>query len=132
VTLLVPDSAEVIMLEAFLNKTAPEDLVIRLYSSNTTPAEADTVVTYTETTGGGYAAQNVTAASWTVTPGNPSSAAHPEITFTFSGAAGNVYGYYITQLTSGDLMWAERFNGAPFNIQNAGDEIKITPRITLE
>ena len=131
-TLLVPNAAESVMLEAFLNKTAPQDLVLRLYSSDTTPSETDTEATYTETSGGGYSGSNLTAASWTVTPGNPTTAAYPEVTFTFTGAAGNVYGYYVTQTTSGKIMWAERFTNGPFDIQNNGDEIKITPQITLE
>lgn len=129
---MVPSVGEVVMMEAFLNKTASQDLVLRLYSSNTTPAETDTDATYTEVTGGGYSAANLTAANWTVTGGNPTTAAYPEVTFTFTGSVGNVYGYYVTQTSSGILMWAERFTSGPFNIQNNGDQIKITPQITLE
>ena len=107
-TLLVPNAAEAIIMENFLNKTAPQDLVLKLYSSDTTPAETDTVATYTETSGGGYTDEALTAATWTVTPGNPTTAAYPEITFAFTGAAGNVYGYYLVQAVSGELVWAER------------------------
>ncbi len=131
-TLLVPNASEVIIMENFLNKTAPEDLVLKLYSSDTTPAETDTDATYTETSGGGYGDIALTAANWTVTPGNPTTAVYPEETFTFTGAVGNVYGYYVVQAISGDLMWAERFTSAPLNIQNSGDEIRITLQITLE
>ena len=108
-TLLVPDASEIIMLSNFLNKTASEDLVLRLYSNNKTPAEADTEISYTEVAGGGYAAENLTASSWTITPGAPSDGAYPQVIFTFTGAVGNVFGYYITQTTSGKLMWAELF-----------------------
>lgn len=131
-TLLVPNAAESIILANFLNKTAPEDLVLRLYSNNKTPAEADTEASYTEATGGGYAAVNLTASSWAITPGAPSSGAYPQVTFTFTGVVGNVYGYYITQFTSGKLMWAELFTNGPYNIQNNGDQIKVTLTITLE
>jgi len=131
-TLLVPNAAEVIIMENFLNKTAPQDLVIKLYSSDTTPAETDTVATYTETSGGGYSDETLVAANWTVTPGAPTSASYPEVVFAFTGAAGNIYGYYIVQAVSGDLVWAERFTNGPFNVQNNGDEIKVTPNITLE
>jgi hypothetical protein len=131
-TLLVPNASEVIIMENFLNKSAPQDLVLKLYSSNTTPVETDTVAAYTETVGGGYADISLVAANWTVTPGNPTSAAYPEATFAFTGAAGNVYGYYVVQAVSGELMWAERFTNAPLNIQNNGDEIRITLQITLE
>jgi hypothetical protein len=131
-TLLVSNSAEAIIMGNFLNKTAPQDLRLKLYSSDTTPAESDTQATYTETTGGGYSDVALTAASWTITPGNPTLSAYPEITFSFTGVAGNVYGYYVVQEISGALLWAERFTSAPLNIQNNGDEIRITLQITLE
>ncbi len=130
--LLVPNQGEQIALEALVGKTAGQNLILRLYTSNTTPAETDTEATYTEASGNGYAAITLTAASWTVTPGAPTEAAYAEQTFTFTGALGNVYGYYFTQVASGKLVWAERFTGAPFNIANNGDQIKITPKITLD
>ena len=70
-TLLVPDASEVIIMENFLNKTASQDLRLKLYSSDTTPAESDTDSTYTETTGGGYADVSLNAATWTVVGGAP-------------------------------------------------------------
>ena len=130
--LLVPNGSEATMLEAILNKTAPQNLVLRLFTNNQTPAEGHVALDYTEASGNGYAAINLTAASWTVAEGAPSEASYPEQTFTFTGALGNVYGYYVTQATSGKLMWAERFTGAPFNIANNGDQIKVTPKLTLE
>lgn len=130
--LLVPNASEATMLEAILNKVAPQDLVLRLFTNNQTPAEGHTVADYTEASGSGYAAATLTAGSWTTTPGAPTEATHPEVTFTFTGALGNVYGYYVTQATSGKLMWAERFTGAPFNIANNGDQIRVVPKLTLE
>lgn len=106
--------------------------MLRLFTSNTTPAETDTEATYTEATGNGYAAITLTAANWTTTPGAPTNTAYAEQTFTFTGALGNVYGYYFTQVTSGKLVWAERFTSAPFNIANNGDQIKVTPQITAD
>jgi len=132
VSLLVSNASEAVIMANFLNKTAPEDLDIKLYSSDTTPAEGDTEATYTEVTGGGYATIQLTAASWTITPGAPTSAGYPQITFTFTGSVGNVYGYFVVQRSSGKLMWSERFTNGPFNIANNGDEIKVTPSITLE
>lgn len=130
--LVVPNQGEQIALEAFVGKTAGQNLVLRLYTNDVTPGETNTESTYTEATGNGYSAITLTAANWTVTPGAPTEAAYAEQTFTFTGALGNVYGYYFTQVTSGKLVWAERFTGAPFNIANNGDQIKITPKITLE
>lgn len=130
--LVIPNGAEKVALENFLNKTAPENLVLRLFTNNVTPGESDVVGTYTEASGSGYSSASLTAASWTVTEGAPTEGVYPEVTFTFTGALGNVYGYYVTGATSGAIKWAERFTGAPFNIQNNGDQIKVTPKITYE
>lgn len=122
-----PNGGEDIALSYLVNKVAtPENLVLRLYTSDTTPAEGDVVGTYTEATGNGYSAITLTGASWTVSGG----ATYAQQTFTFTGALGNVYGYYYTRATSADLVASERFSDGPYNIQNNGDQIKITPTIT--
>ena len=131
--LLVVNNGESIALQLITNKLAtPENLILRLYTNNITPGETDTAATYTEASGNGYAAITLTGASWTVTGTAPTSIGYAEQTFTFTGALGNVYGYYLTRATSADLILAERFTGAPFNIANNGDEIKITPTITAD
>lgn len=131
-TLLVPNNGEGDGLTYFVNKGTPENLVLRLYTNNITPAETDVAGTYTEASGSGYGAATLTGASWTVTEGAPSNAAYAQQTFTFTGALGNVYGYYMTRATSGRIALAERFSDGPYNIANNGDQIKITPQITLD
>lgn len=129
--LVVVNNGESIALQLITNKLpTPENLVLHLFTSNTTPGETDTTATYTEATGFGYAALTLTGATWTVS--GTTQIAYPEQTFTFTGALGNVYGYYMTRVTSGDLFCAERFTGAPFNIANNGDQIKVTPVITAD
>jgi len=133
--LVVPNGSEVIMLNYILNIDAPENLSIQLYANNVIPDENSTVASFTEVANGlGYTTGGIslTPGSWSVISGNPSQAEHTEVTWTFTGAAGNVYGYYVTRDTGGELMWAERFTNGPFNITTNGDEIKITPRLTLE
>jgi hypothetical protein len=130
--LLVPNAGEVAMLNMVLNKSTPENQTLKLYTNNITPAETDTAATYTEASGNGYAAVGLTGASWTVTSGAPSSAATAQQTFTFTGALGNVYGYFIVMATAGTILWAERFSDGPYNIANNGDQIKITPTFTLD
>lgn len=132
-TLLVPNNGEGDGLEYFVNRAAPENLVLRLYTNNITPAETDTAATYTEAAGFGYAAATLTGATWGApSEGAPSSIAYAQQTFTFTGALGNVYGYHMTRATSGRIALAERFSDGPYNIQNNGDQIKITPQITLD
>ncbi len=126
----VPDVGENKILEALVNKTAPQDLVLRLYQNNITPADTDTAATYTEASFPGYSAANLAGASWgsassgTITYG-------AQQTFTCSGTAtDDIYGYYITQQSSGVLMWSERDGSAPLAIRVSGDAIKITPAIS--
>ena len=130
--LLVPNAAEDVMLQNILNKTAPQDGRLKLYTNNITPAETDTEASYTEAAGFGYTDILFSPASWTITPGAPTSAAYPQQTYTFTGALGNVYGYYVVQTTSGKILFAERFSTGPFNIVNNGDQIKVTPQFTGE
>lgn len=134
--LVVVNNGESIALSYLTNKVAtPENLVVNLYKSNTTPAENDTTATYTASTFTGYAAQTLTGATWGApVTGNPTSITYgAQLTFTCSGASSeNVYGYFITRLGTGDLVWAERDAAAPFPIANSGDAVKITPTITAE
>lgn len=133
-TILVPNTGEVIALQYLTNKVAtPENLVYRLFATNVTPAETDTAGTYTEAAGGGYAAITLTGASWTVTGGAPSTAAYAQQTYTFTGALttnATIYGYYVTRATSADLVLAETFTN--FTPAANGDNIKLTPQITAD
>jgi hypothetical protein len=132
--LLVPNNGEGDMLKAIVNHTAAENLVLKLFKSNTTPAEGDTAATYTEADFTGYSSKSLTGGSWTITEGAPSNAAYAEQTFTSTAnqASQSVYGYYLVRATSGRIAWAERFSDGPYAIANNGDAIKVTPTITLD
>lgn len=128
--LVFPDQGENLSLEMLVNKTAAQNLVLRLYKSNTTPGESDTEATYTEATFTGYSAITLTGASWGAASGG--SIAYAQQTFTSSAnqTTENIYGYYYTQVTSGKLVSAERFADGPYAITNDGDNIKVTPTLT--
>lgn len=133
--LLVPNNGEGDALQYFVNKDTPENLILRLFQSNTTPAETDTTATYTEADFTGYSAATLTGASWgTPSEGAPSSIAYAQQTFESSAGSQNqdVYGYYMTRTTSGRIALAERFTDGPYNIANDGDAIKVTPTITAD
>ena len=126
----VPDTGENLSLEMIVNKTAAQNLLLKLYKNNITPSDTDTAGTYTEATFPGYAAITLTGASWgtaaagTITYGS-------QQTFTCSGTAtDDIYGYYIVQASSGTLLYSERDGAAPFAIRNSGDAVKITPTIS--
>ncbi len=130
-TLLVPNTGEVIALQYLVNKVAtPENLIYRLFATNVTPAETDTAATYTEAAGGGYSSKTLTGASWTVTGGAPSSATYAAQTYTFTGALttnATIFGYYVVRASSTDLVLAETFSS--FTPATNGDNIVLTPQI---
>lgn len=124
-----PDSGENLVLEMMVNKTAPQNLVLRLFKNNITPSDTDTAGTYTEATFPGYAAITLTGASWNTASGGTISYGAQQ-TFTCSGTStDDIYGYYVTQASSGVLLYSERDGAAPFAVRNNGDNIKLTPTI---
>ncbi len=133
-TILVPNTGEVIALSLLVNKiAAAEDLKYCLFATNITPAETDTSATYTLAAGGGYADKTLTGASWTVTAGAPTSAAYAQQTWTFTGPLttnGTIYGYIAKRATTGDLVFAETFTS--FTPAANGDNILLTPTITAD
>jgi len=133
-SLVLINQGEADWLSMVVNKGTPENLVLRLFKSNTTPSETDTEATYTEADFTGYSAASLTGASWTVTPGAPSEASYAQQVFTSSAnqTQQDIYGYCLTQSTSGRAQWAERFPAAPYPIANNGDNIGVTPKITLD
>lgn len=128
--LVFPNTGENLSLEMLVNKTAPQNLVLKLYSSNTTPAEGDTAGTYTEATFTGYSAITLTGSSWGSASGGSIAFAQQTFTSSANQSTQNIYGYFYVQVSSGTLVAAERFTDGPYGITNNGDNIKITPTIT--
>ena len=131
--LLVPDVGEVALLSRALGRASAEDVDLKLFASNTTPAEGDTAATYTEATGGGCVDKTLSMASWSVaTSSGTTTAAYAEQAFTFTGPLttnADIYGYYVVSPTGSVLLWAERA-GSIFTPANNGDTYKVTPQIT--
>lgn len=109
--------------------TGGNNLTLKLFTSDTTPADTDTAATYTEATGGGYVSKTLTMGSWTVNiTGGIAQAAYAEQTWTFTGAlTGNptIYGYYVVDADN-VLLCSERL-GASFTPATNGDILRVTP-----
>lgn len=131
-TLLVPTVGENKLNEFMLGKATPGDQTLKLFVSDTTPADGDTAGTYTEMSTHGYAAKTLTKASWAVAQnGGVAEGSYAQQTWNFTAAAAvTAYGYYVIDSTSGVLLWAERF-ATPKVVEFDGDQIKLTPKITL-
>lgn len=126
-------------------------------TSCSTPADTDTVATYTEAAGGGYSNADCTASedpracctgsgtgecaektltngSWTVsTVSNIVQAAYATKTWTFTGSLTDnpiVCGYYITNNAGTTLILAEKMP-ATYTPNANGDAYSVTPTIQL-
>lgn len=132
--LTVSDVSELKMLTMLLkDNTAIGNQIIKLYVNNVTPTEESTATTFTEMSTHGYAAKTLTRGNWTiadVTGVSTASYAQQIWAFTSATPAVNVYGYFVIDATSGALLWAEKFSTVQI-ISNIGDEIRITPKLTL-
>jgi hypothetical protein len=132
--LILPTASEANVLKFALGVTTPGDQTLKLFINDVTATD-DTLVAagLTEMSTLGYSAKTLTKTSWVVTgnSGAAASAAYAQQTWTFtSGTAVTVYGYYVVDSTTGLLLWFEKFTSGKV-IQNSGDQIIITPAITL-
>lgn len=124
------------ILDTYFNNRRPaggNNLTLKLFVTDVTPADTSVAGDFTEATGGGYSAKTLTNGSWTVSSANdPSDAVYAEQTFTFTGALttnGTIYGYYVVD-ADGVLIWAEKFS-TTFTPANNGDQLKLTPKFQL-
>jgi hypothetical protein len=123
-------------LKVYFNNDRPtggNNLTLKLFATNVTPAQTSTAASFTEATGGGYAAKTLTNGSWTVTVGNdPSDAVYAQQVFTFTGALTTnptIYGYYVVDADN-TLVWAELLSSS-FTPANNGDHLDITPKFQM-
>jgi hypothetical protein len=133
-SLVLPSASEATALNFLLGVTTPGNQILKLFTNNIAPADTDVAATYTEMGTLGYAAKSLVKGSWVTTAGGTgavASSAYAQQTWTFSaGVAVTVYGYFVVDTTTGLLLWSEAF-ATPKVVQNAGDQILITPTITL-
>ena len=127
-SLLVPNVGETLMLKLILNNATQGDVKLHLYSDDITPAESDTVSSYTLVTD--PAAKTLTGSSWNTTS-IAGTASYAQQTFTYSGS-GTAYGYVVTDNAGTTLLWSEKFSDGPYTIPSGGGTIKITPVISLD
>jgi hypothetical protein len=116
----------------FNGSPAVGNLTLELYCIDKTPAEGDTIASYTLCAGGGYAAKTLTSGSWTVSSvGGVPTAAYAAQEFTFTGVLttnGTIYGALIKN-AAGTLICAEKL-GTGFTPDENGDKFTVTPVIT--
>lgn len=126
------NEGETDVLEIYLGtRSKNASLYLRLYTAPTSaPAENATLGDLTEVSGSGYSPHELTQAGWNITN---DLAVYTQQVFEAadpSPAWGNVYGYFIatTEDNTGRLIAVNHFD-SPYNVQNPGDQIKVTPMI---
>lgn len=133
-TLVVPDVGEAELLDKMLKDalSVDEDYTLKLFKSDSTPAESDTAGTYTEADFTNYAAKTLTRSGWasaTTTTGTTSTS-YAQQSWTCGATGNTVYGYFVVGATSGTLLWAERF--ATARVLASGDTLNLTPAFQLD
>jgi len=130
-TLVIPNAGEAAYLDDQLKNAAPEALDLCLYSNNYDAINTSVTASFTEVSGGGYAAKNLTRAGWnSAVGGSPSSSTYGAAqVFNFTGTV-NVVGYFLKGHTSGVIRHAERLYAGAGQTFNNGDSCSVTPKIT--
>ena len=131
-SLVCPDQkGEILLLQYIVGMVNADNPVLHLYANDITPSDSSVIGDLTEVAGAtGYAAITLLSANWTTTQsGGITTAVFSEQTFTFTTDATS-FGYFVTDETS-QLLWLERFSGAPFQIPDGGGTVSITTKLTL-
>jgi hypothetical protein len=139
-SLVVPNTADILMLEYILNIVAQDggaapaggERCLRLYTNNLSPGKSNVIADITQATAAGYSSITLTGAEWTTSSvANVNTAEYSQQTFTFTTGV-TVYGYYVTTTeVTPKLLWVERFSTAPYILPAGGGEIAISPRLVL-
>ena len=112
-SLILPAIGEQTCIGFMLGVTVPGNQLLHLYINNVAPTSASTLASFTEMSTLGYAALTLTKTSWVVSAQTGhSQAAYANQTWTFTaGTAVSAYGYYITDATTGALLWQKHLVG---------------------
>jgi microcystin-dependent protein len=133
-TFIVVDQGEEDWLDLVLAVNYTLHLFTNEVTAGLTPEQIDALdeTDLDEATFAGYASAALTGGSWTTTPGNPTTGVYAEQSFVRSstGAPQDIWGYYLTRTSDGELQGFEQFD-APITVELINDEIEVTPRITL-
>lgn len=124
---LHPDSALVPLL---LNMVV-NSVIFHLYTAPTVEPDLDAVIgDFTEENTFSYAPITVDPADFTTqgVSGHQGFITAGDITFTPVGGAWTVYGYYVTDAVTGDLLAFGFFDGAPF-VATSINPVVLTPKM---
>lgn len=126
----IPDEAERYDLDTYLGSVEPW---YHLFVNDLVPVGATILDDFVEATWPDYAPRKVTSWVPSVTvDGRAVATADPTTWTRGSGGPGaSVYGYYVTDGSSGPLIWCERRAAGPIDMTMPTDSVQVLPRLTL-
>lgn len=134
--LLVPDVGEVILLGNLIAGGTLENMTLKLYKTNVTPAESDTAGSYTVADFTSYTNKTLTRSvnngvTWGTVATNTGVTSSSYVAQSWTaGSTQTIYGYYVVGATSTVLLWAELFGVA--RTLASGDVLNLTPKLQLD
>lgn len=132
-SLIVPNEGEIEMLKRVFNYSSADDCILHLYKDDVADPLVDTIehADLTECDEAGYSPITLTGSAWSFSTsgGGTSTATYSEQSFTFTTAA-EVYGYYVTNNADDQILFMERFSGAPFVLPGTGGTIAVTTKLS--
>ena len=130
--ILVPDVGERNLLDKLTGRgNATEDMILGLYRTDVTPAEADTLGTFTEANFTNYVQKTLTDTSWGAASTNTgtTSAAYAQQSWTCGSTGNTIYGALYIDTDTTTLIMTDDFASA--RVLTDTDILNFTPRIEL-
>lgn len=137
--IVVPDAAKIEWMKRMLYANAgSENLSLRLFKNNITPADSDVAGTYTVADFTGYSNVTLTSSqsgsTWPVptTSSNKGTATY-QTTATWTATSDQtVYGWYMLFASSGTIAASQAFGAGKPLIGASSDQLSIVPRFQLD
>jgi len=99
---------------------------LRLFVAAVDPTCEDSITDYEECTLAGYASVPLVPGNWSCSQAAcVETCTYPLITFTFTAGGETIYGHFVTDDTSGGLMFSELWT-TPFAVPSSGGSVQVT------
>ena len=132
--IVIPDEGAIELLTKTLLAAldVDETYSLRLYRNDYTPVAGSTLAAFTEATFPGYFRQDLPRADWGVPVIEAGRAVStyggPEVSWTATSGAQDIFGYYVVAPATAKVAWAERFTDP--REMTAGEKLIIIPKLT--
>ncbi len=130
--ILVPNVGEIDLLDKMLGRVSSEDMLLALFKSNTTPAEGDTLGTYTEADFTSYTQKTLTKTSWGAASNSSGtvSSTYAQQSWTCGASGNTIYGALYIDTDTTTLIASDLF--ATARVLANTDVLNFTPKWQLD